>query len=474
MKRVINLVTISVYILAIPVYCIAQAQKVNGLANNLLITEIQTGSVTSASEEFIELYNAGNENIDVSSWRLEYFPASVANFDNPSRRIPLHGIVASHKYFLAASLNYLTDKSNEAFSATLAKAGGHIRLVSQASESSAVEVKDLVGWGSALHPQIAVAPAPADGKSLLRKADTSGNYTDSRNNATDFIISDVPQPQADQVLAAVPEEPAPNNPAPEPIEIIPTETGSSDDAPPVTTEPVAASISNQLSPRLSELLPNPKAPASDDTDEYVELFNPNNDSLSLAGYKLQTGNSFSYSYVFSQETLPGQSYVAFMVTQTGDVLANSGGKARLVDPQGNIIDGTVYEAADEGLAWAYINGSWQWTSIPTPNAANLLSGSSSTAKATAKKATTAKSKAVKVAATKKPATKASAKSAKKSTSTGQDKDEPGTTTIHWGILAGVTAVAVGYALYEYRDDIANRIHQFRRYRANRRAFGEER
>ncbi len=475
MKRIFIALVVGMYVGAALFCWFAQPVKASGLVDTVLITEVQTGSTTSASDEFIELYNASTESIDVSSWRLEYFPATAANFDNPSRKIPLHGIIGGHRYFLAASLNYLTDKANETFSATLAKTGGHVRLVRQATEFSEVEVKDLIGWGGALHPQITASPAPAEGKSLTRKTDTSGVYANTQNNLADFAINDMPQPQADMVLTASPEEPSPANPSPDPIENPPTEATGLGESPTASPDPIVASPSIQLlPPQITELLPNPKAPASDDTDEYVELFNPNNDSLSLAGYKLQTGNSFSYSYTFSQELLPGQSYVAFMVTQTGDVLANGGGKTRLVDPQGNIVDSTVYEAADDGLAWAYINGSWQWTSIPTPNAANLLSGSGVAAKTATKKATSTKSKAAKTTTTKKPATKAATKTAKKANGSNQDKDEPGTTTIHWGILAGVTAVAVGYALYEYRDDIANRIHQLRRYRTNRRAVGEER
>ena len=459
--------------------------KTNALSlSGVLITQVQTGSLTSASDEFIELYNTGASNVDVSTWRLEYFPASSTNFDNPSRKIPLHGVIGSHHYFLAASTNYLTNKANETFAATLAKTGGHVRLVSQAQDNAPILTQDLVGWGTAIHPGGSATSAPTESKSLLRKADATGNYLDSGNNSNDFQIADTPNPRSDPVLAPTLDEPQPNNPVPDPIPVEPTPDDSglgtgSPGTPEPTSDPsveVQPIVDvSQLSPVLSEVMPNPAAPASDDTDEFIELYNPNINSLSLAGYKLQTGNTFSYSYTFSHESLPGQSYVAFWVTQTGDVLANAGGKVRLIDPLGNIVDETSYTTAAEGHAWANIDGTWQWSTVPTPNAQNIVTSSVGTNAAT-KKAVTPKPKAapkVSAAKAKVAPKKSAAKTSKKtSVSTGKYSQAP-TTQIHPMILAVVTIAAVGYALYEYRDDLANRIYQFRRHREDRRTARQE-
>ncbi len=482
MKRIIYLY---LYI-ALIIGLISPAIHAAASTNSVFIVQLQTASLTSASEEFITIYNSGSDNIDISTWRLEYFSASAANFDAPTRKIPLHGIIGSHNYFLATSNNYLPDKSNETFSATLAKTGGHVRLVSQATASEPIVLQDLVAWGSALHADGTPASAPPDGKSIVRKADLSGKFIDTNNNANDFTVSDVPSPRSDPVLAPVVEAPAPSLPLPLSLPL-PVTLPSMPASPVIPDIPAVESITVELSPslqspvplapQLSELLPNPAAPAVDTNDEFIELYNPNTQAIPLTGYKLQSGSTYSYSYTFNTETLPGRGYVAFMVTKTGNTLANASGKVRLIDPEGTVIDETSYGGATAGQAWVWIQNSWQWSSTPTPNAPNVTVLQALVLPKTpaALKKTIPKNKAVKAAASKKPKPAAKPRTAKtiKKTNSISSHDQPTASAVHPVILAAITLIAVGYAVYEYRDDIANRIYQFRRNRADRRIARQE-
>lgn len=226
---------------------------------------------------------------------------------------------------------------------------------------------------------------------------------------------------------------------------------------------------------ITEILPNPAAPATDDNDEFVELYNPNSETVDLTGYKIQTGESFSYSYTISDLQIGVGEYAVITSGVSSLSLSNTSGRARLLDPAGNVLSQTDgYTAAPEGQSWAKINGVWGWTSAPTPRAANVYlppllkvattvkkSSTSSTAKAPtkAKSATTA--------------TKA-AKTAKPGATTGKTaaaagSSPAGITPLHPLVLAGVGSVALLYAGYEYRSDIANRIYKFRSNRADRRA-----
>lgn len=453
-----------------------------GAPAEVLIVELQTGSTTSASEEFIELYNTSDRDIDISTWRLEYFSAAAADFSSPSRTVQLHGTIGTGKHYLIASNNYLTDKANESFAATLAKTGGHVRLVSPDTlQPAQVIVRDLIGWGTATHPENAAAEAPSEGTSLQRKTDTEGHFIDTDNNANDFAINNVPTPEFSTSDDEVPEDP-PEEAPPQPTEPEePVDPLPPDDPTPPRDEEVPIDTPTVLTPpRISELLPNPASPATDAEDEYIELYNPNPEPLDLEGFTLQTGNSYSYSFTFTTEVLSAQGYKAFYVSETGVLLSNSSSRARLIDPSGQIISEAVaYEDAGDGEAWAWDGLTWQWTTTPTPDAANIITsplvlgatGSKTSAKSAAKKTTAKK------ASTTKPKT-SSAKTTKKSSAAERATyEEPATTNqptpLHPAVLAGVGTLALLYAAYEYRHDVANKVFEFKRYRAARRAARQE-
>jgi hypothetical protein len=221
------------------------------------------------------------------------------------------------------------------------------------------------------------------------------------------------------------------------------------------------------------LLPNPASPQTDAKDEFIELSNPTDESFNLAGYKLQTGTKSSYSHTFvAADTIAAGSYKAFNITQTKTTLSNSGGKARLLDPAGAVVFETgSYGTAANGVAWAFLDGTWKWTSTPTPGAQNIF-----TAPVTSSKN---RSGAVNSAGVKTPSAKsgktakASSGSKGKGSTAGKDgssgSNQPAMPApIHPLVLAGVGGSALAYAAYEYRNDLFNRIYQLRKYLRSRR------
>lgn len=230
-----------------------------------------------------------------------------------------------------------------------------------------------------------------------------------------------------------------------------------------------------LAPQITELLPNPSGTGTDATDEYIELYNPNATAFDLSGCTLQTGLTTTHSYVFpAGSAIAGNSFAAYYATETGLAMSNSGGQAVLLAPDGIKLSATdPYGTASDGKTWALADGSWYWTTSPTPAVANVISSQ------TALKLVTTTKKAVKAATTKKATTKkTTAKTAAKKTtkakaattaSTASAAPERTTRGIHPLVLALVTLAAVGYGLYEYRHDLANAVHQYRTNRAARRS-----
>ncbi len=303
---------------------------------HIVISELQTASMTSASEEFVELYNPLDEAVDITGWRLEYKSATGANW---SSKATLSGSVESQGFYLIASTDYLTDAATAAMASGLAASGGHIRLVSLNDQQSEAVV-DLLGWGTADLAETAPAPAPAAGRSLVRQVDADDNFIDQDNNSTDFVVSDTPDPQSTPPT-------------------VPDEDTNPDDL---------------LTLVINELFVDPSSPQTDAEDEFVEIYNPNDEPVDLNDYVLQTGSSLQYQATITDKFINPGDYLALTSGETGLVLANSGGKAQLLSPDGAVAAGLVaYQTAPAGQSWSLLGASFVWTNQVTPNGDNLAS-----------------------------------------------------------------------------------------------------
>ena len=217
-------------------------------------------------------------------------------------------------------------------------------------------------------------------------------------------------------------------------------------------------------PQISELLPNPLGSGNDNTDEFIELYNPNAKPFDLSGFSLLTGTTTTHSYVFPSGTqLAPSSFQAFYSEDTKLSLSNTASQAALMDPLGNLISTSeAFNKAKDGVAWGLAKGKWHWTTQPTPGAANII-------KQPVTKKSTTKSKS------KRPTPKLSGVAGDKTTKlaaataseTYNEEDEG--STVHTWVLALVAGGAILYGAYEYRRDIANRLFQLRSKLGVRRA-----
>jgi hypothetical protein len=219
-------------------------------------------------------------------------------------------------------------------------------------------------------------------------------------------------------------------------------------------------------PMITELLPNPAEPQSDSEDEFIELYNSNDQVFDLSGFKLEIGTSTKHFYTIpAGTTIQPKSFMALLSVDTGLSLSNSGSQAWLLDPLGTIISQTEpYGTAKDGQAWALANGSWHWTTNPTPNSANVITEplttkSLSIGSTSAKKAKSSSSKTKSAKTTK---TSAKPKTVKTTPTALTTKSQ--SASIHPAVLVGVGLAALLYALYEYRHDLGNQIYKFRRNR----------
>lgn len=394
--------------------------------SSVIVVRIQTGSKTSASEELIELFNTSTINHDIHGWRLEYVSASPKDFSIPSRTIFLSGSIAAQSSYIVASTGYMNAEANLHFAATLANAGGHLRLRSSDMKTT----YDLVGWGTATHASGNPARAPAPGEILRRQKTSEGDYRTSGDNEADFSALHT------------------------------------------TDDTTQSAVDHAGTVTISELLPNPGSPLTDTNDEFIELYNRSSVPVQLLGYSIWAGANLSYSYKIPDITIRPDEYKAFFSRDTRVALSNSGGRAVLKNPEGTIMSETSsYEIAGDNTSWSWDGSTWIWSSSVTPNAENVVDGVPPESYSTPKVSTPKASKNSKVT-TKKSVPKVSKPKAKEKKKA-IDKPKKAETvepapTLHPGILAGVGGSAVLYGAYEYRRDAATFIQKLREYRSTRR------
>lgn len=418
--------------------------------------------ITASNGQFISLYNNTASEVDMSTVQLayyNYFDLTSSKLTS-SRYLPLSGKLAAHSYYLVSdgAMTICYKMMVNAMSLGFSSTAGTVQVI----QNGPANVLDSIAWSkTAVTVPGGVQTLPTSTSGFLQRAWLEG----ISKTAGDPWISVLPSGldgcdlQTQLAASATPAAPTPSA-TPQKVTAI---------AAPVAVDPAVLNV-GLVAPELTELFPNPAAPQTDDNDEFIELYNPNDTVFTLTGYRLEAGTSYSRGYTFKAETLKPKSYTVFKITDTNLQLSNAEGQARLLSPDATTISETpAYEDAPAGQSWSIVGDSWQWTDIPTPSEVNQPSKVVAAASSSNTTTTTTKAKttAAKAAATKKAATTAKA-TATPATAASSSSKLSDISPLHPAVLAGVGALAVGYAIYEYRADMANAVFKFRRNFRNRR------
>lgn len=415
-------------------FCAPAGAQATGEAK-VIIAKLSPQSAISASEEFIELYNAGDATANVAGWRVQYKSATGKSWSTKAViGCPEAKACAGPEEVLIqpdAVLRLSSYESGDAvrpFRSGLATKGGQVRLVD--ASDSFVQI-DMVGYGTAAAYEgqgSAVAPQPGQG--IIRKQDEHGRYQDSNDNAVDFGLE--------------------------------SDDGSSSGAVQLDEPPVAGDAGQDVTTEyynieITEVLPDPSSPQLDSKDEFIELYNPYDFEVNLAGYVLRTGANWSHKYVIDKVVIGSHDYLVLTSAQTGLSLSNSGSGVQLLGPDGVVrYEVPTYGKAKEGASWIRdANGQWAWTTEPTKGEENILAAETETTKkqpaAKAKTTSTAKKSA---ASSSKTAASVKAASTASQPGAGSDTGSTGAKVWPW-VMLGVGTLAGGYAVFEYRNDIGN-------------------
>jgi Lamin Tail Domain len=215
-KRILPISLIIASSLLLPSTVLAQSRMV--------ISQVQI-SGQSATDEFVEIFNAGDTAADLTGWKLRKKAQSESS-DPLNLVSSMSGVLAPKKYLLVAHQNYQGATQEDVTYSTNSVAENNTVIL----ENSEGVVVDKVGFGQAFDKETNSVPNPTASSSAVRKEDSAGSRgTDTNNNSQDFDITATPSARNSSFVIPTP-SPTPTatpttTPTPTPT-VTPTPTAS--------------------------------------------------------------------------------------------------------------------------------------------------------------------------------------------------------------------------------------------------------
>lgn len=319
--------------------------SVKAASLNVVISEIAwMGTTQSVNNEWIELYNNTDKEIDLDGWVLKTADEKL--------KISLKNKIPSKGFFL---LERTDDSALPEISADLIYKGalgnnGENLLLYDGLNNLIDEVDNSNGW---------FAGDNSAKKTMGRiNSEISGNQKD--NWQTSQNTGGTPKSKNSSVEA----RPLPPTSVPPPIftEDWPLQTISAEDSPPLT-------YSGGII--FSEVLPSPKG--KDEEEEWIEIFNQNDFEINLAGWRIKDAEGKTANYIFPQNTkIPSKGYLVLKRPETKITLNNTGDGLFLLHPNNNVIDSVSFGKTPQNQSWSKIKDKWLWNLALTPGKGNVL------------------------------------------------------------------------------------------------------
>lgn len=285
-------------------------------SDEIYITEVLPNpSGEESTDEFIELHNASNDAVDLSGWELS---------DSTSRNYTLTGSIGAGQY---------TTFYREASGIALNNSGDTVELYQPDST-----LLDTIEYTDSADEDVSYALSN-DGDWYWTTTVTAG-----RSNTITEISENTEEDDGEDT----------------------EESDNSNETDDSEGDLQGYEFSNDI--ELSELLPDPEG--SDVTDEWIEIHNTGSSVVDLYGWQVADA---SKTYTISESTnVAANGYIVLSVIDTGISLNNGGDTISLFDPASDIMDEVTYTDSDAGSAYARSNGTWNWTTNPTPGESNAI------------------------------------------------------------------------------------------------------
>ncbi len=328
------------------------------VANTLFINEVKVRFDTNNLldvNEYIELINPHSEAIDLSRFVMEYFNSTNPGVSQEPVQKPIaDGLLEPGGQLVLAKDTAGIPLSVSSPFSSLSDTGGRLRLVTTEGD-----IVDEIAWtnSASLATEEGVAPAivyQCNSSTILCTANRTQSISRQLDGEGNFVIANPlwllggVSPQSSELLPVPtePEEDPPEDPDPGPA--------------PVTCEGVL----------ITELLPNPGG--SDTDQEFIELYNPTDDVITLDGCSLQLSTS-GKTYIFTATNMQPATYLVLSDSQTGLTLPNGSGATLWLLTATDEVQAVSYPGElEDDSSWSLIGGLWQQSYSPTPGQNNIF------------------------------------------------------------------------------------------------------
>lgn len=319
----------------------------------IVISQVKAGNVSAP--RLIEIQNVLQQDVDITNWCVFYatkttqFEVACFETTNPASHI----FLPVGKTLLLASLQ-LEIEPHKVIEEGLGNGVNGAVYITNAQQ----EIIDAVGWGDSPHAEGEAVIMP-ESRTIERQKDGDGIYIDTNNNAADFMESVIREEYTLSELL-----------------VLADACLNIDGFQQVVPDGLVANeegecIESLMPLEITELLPN--ALGSDIGNEFIELYNPNDQDIALDDYYLMMGQSLEKKYAFPEDaTIPAKSYLFFTNSDIKFSLRNDNSQVALFRGQDSVlVSGIIdYMDPDEDMAWAVFDGIWMYTNQPTPGEEN--------------------------------------------------------------------------------------------------------
>lgn len=371
------------------------APQTHAASPNLVIYQVQAGGLvvdvddkTAATREYISIYNSSDADVDISNWCLTnkantafacFNPAAV----NESLHLPAHKFATVSSDNFANANNFIPDVNfitTNKTSGSIIASGDIISLIDP--NGAAI---DVISWTSTLSLSggyVLQRQFTAPQSEILVDTDSTADFQKVNgleipsSGVEEWVMPDVCL-NVDGIQASIPIgfiSDGRGECDPEIVDVCTNLAGVQADLPDGFRYDSDSVCALDLLPiKITEMLPN--ASGSDDGNEYIEFYNPNDIDVDLSNYIFYVGvdNSSFYSFPTGSRIKSG-AYLVLYNKEVKFTLINTNGRVQLRSIDGFMVDeSSAYTDPDEDMAWSLIDNTWQYTNQPTPNEANLSS-----------------------------------------------------------------------------------------------------
>lgn len=314
------------------------------------------GSVNSANDEWLELFNDGQSTVSLDGWVLKSADEKL--------KINLKGAISDLGFFLLERTDDNTAPNITAdfiYKGSLSNSGETLVLI---DNSGAVvdQVDCQGGW-------------PAGDNKTKQTMERIYRGSSPVNWQTSALPGGTPKATNGIKLITNDNE--------EMVRISPLSTSTAEiiETSPLPAEETIAPAKEITYPKnvfINEILPAPEG--ADEQNEWLEIYNNNDFAVDLAGWQIRDQVGAIKTYTWPENSLiKAKGFLVISRPESKIVLQNNGDGLTLLNPQGTIADQVAYPAAPANQSYNRASGGWAWSRILTPSQANQIDKASAAA-----------------------------------------------------------------------------------------------